>query len=65
MQAGSYRPANEAGKVVIETDARFLFYPQVLQKLVFLQREFTRLGKSREQLPQLLFPEADGTVAAL
>jgi len=70
VEAGSYRPVLDRGRLAALTDTNFLFYLSEENRLEFLQRHFSRVARNREDLPYVKFPassevESYDAVAAL
>lgn len=57
VSAGTFKPVIDGEKVAIQTDTRFLFYPEESDRLIFLERPFRRIGLSRDELPYFGFPD--------
>jgi len=57
VNTGNYQPVLIRGKVALLTDNRFVFTPTAKEELEFLQRKFNKLGKNRDDVPYLKFPE--------
>lgn len=57
ISEGEYVPGKEGNLTAIVTDKRFVFYPKTGGELEFLQRPFTRIAGSREEVAYLDLPE--------
>ena len=57
VQMGNYRPVYKSGRLAILTDSLYLLYPEDQENLLFLQRSFSRVAKTREDLTNVAFPD--------
>ncbi len=56
VSGGSYSPGVEGATMAIVTDKRYVFYPNGGEELEFLDRIFTRVARSRDELAYLHLP---------
>lgn len=57
VMSGDYRPVYEMGSAAILANGHMVLNPVDADKLLFENREYSLLGKSREEVPHLAFPE--------
>jgi hypothetical protein len=56
VSGGSFTPGVEGATLAIVTDKRYVFYPNGGEKLEFLERHFTKVARTRDDLAYLHLP---------